>query len=79
MKLHSSRECGSLNLFAHAMVAIDGGRFKAVNSRDRSFSRGSIEHRIEQVETSIERYLSALETADRRPRSKPPRLRSGSG
>src|SRR5271166_3512050 len=57
--------CRSLNLFAHAMVAIDGSRFKAVNSRDRSFSRGSIERRMEQVEASIARYLSALETADR--------------
>jgi hypothetical protein len=47
------------------MLAIDGSQFKAVNSRDRSFSRGSIERRIEQVEASIERYLSALETADR--------------
>ena len=57
--------CRSLNLFVHAMVVIDGSRFKAVNSRDRSFSRGSIERRMEQVEASIERYLSALETADR--------------
>ena len=57
--------CRSLNLFARAMVAIDGSRFKAVNSRDRSFSRGSIERRIEQVEASIERDPSALETADR--------------
>ena len=57
--------CRGLNLFAQAIVAIDGSRFKAVNSRDRSFSRGSIERRIEQVEASIERYLSALETADR--------------
>jgi transposase len=57
--------CRRLNLFAHAMVAIDGSRFKAVNSRDRSFSRGSIQRRMEQVEASIERYLSALETADR--------------
>ena len=57
--------CRSLNLFAHAMVAIDGSRFKAVNSRDRSFSRGSIQRRMEQVEASIERYLSALETTDR--------------
>ena len=45
------------------MVAIDGSR--PVNSRDRSFSRGSIQRRMEQVEASIERYLSALETADR--------------
>jgi len=57
--------CRSLNLFTHAIVAIDGSRFKAVNSRDRSFSRGSIKRRMEQVEASIERYLSALETADR--------------
>jgi hypothetical protein len=57
--------CRSLNLFAHAMVAIDGSRFKAVNSRDRSLSRGSLGRRMEQVEASIERYLSALETADR--------------
>ena len=47
------------------VVSIDGSRFRAINSRDRSFSRGSIERRIEQVEASIERYLSALETADR--------------
>ncbi len=57
--------CRNLNLFTHAIVAIDGSRFKAVNSRDRSFSRGSTKRRMEQVEASIERYLSALETADR--------------
>jgi transposase len=57
--------CRGLNLFTHAIVAIDGSRFKACNSRDRSFSRGSIKRRMEQVEASIERYLSALETADR--------------
>src|ERR1700728_1523257 len=57
--------CRKLNLFTQAIAAIDGSRFKAVNSRDRSFSRGSIKRRMEQVEASIERYLSALETADR--------------
>src|SRR6202042_2297221 len=56
--------CRGLNLFTQAIVAIDGSPFKAVNSLNRSFSRGSIE-RLEQVEASIERYLSALETADR--------------
>src|ERR1700689_3913313 len=38
--------CRKLNLFTQAMVAIDGSRFKAVNSRDRSFSRGSIKRRM---------------------------------
>src|ERR1700722_7528890 len=57
--------CRNLNLSTQAMVAIDGSRFKAVNSRDRSFSRGSVQRRMEQVEASIERYLSAMETTDR--------------
>ena len=47
-------------------MAIDGSRFKAVNTRDKNFiAAGSIKRRMEQVEASIERYLSALETADR--------------
>ena len=58
--------CRQLDLFAHAVVAIDGSRFKAVNTRDKNFTRASIQRRMEQVETSIERYMSALETADRR-------------
>ena len=57
--------CRGLDLFAHAVVAIDGSRFKAVNTRDKNFTRGSIERRMEQVEASIERYMAALETADR--------------
>ena len=57
--------CRRLDLFAHAVAAIDGSKFKAVNGRDRNFTRASIQRRIEQVEASITRYLSALETADR--------------
>jgi transposase len=58
--------CRQLDLFAHAVAAIDGSRFKAVNTRDKTFTRASIQRRMEQVEASIERYMSALETADRR-------------
>src|SRR5471030_2788480 len=57
--------CRRLDLFAHAVAAIDGSKFKAVNTRDRNFTRASIKRRMEQVEASITRYLSALETADR--------------
>ncbi len=57
--------CRQLDLFAHAIVAIDGSRFKAVNTRDKNFTRASIQRRMEQVEASIDRYMSALETADR--------------
>lgn len=57
--------CRRLDLFTHAVAAIDGSRFKAVNTRDKNFTRASIKRRMEQVEASITRYLSALETADR--------------
>jgi transposase len=57
--------CRQLDLFADAIVAIDGSKFKAVNTRDKNFTRASIKRRMEQVEASIERYLSALATADR--------------
>ena len=57
--------CRQLNLFSEAMVAIDGSKFKAVNNRDRNYTANKIERRRQQIETSIERYLSALETADR--------------
>ncbi len=57
--------CRQLDLFAEAIVAIDGSRFKAVNTRGRNFTRASIQRRMEQVEASIDRYLGMLETADR--------------
>jgi transposase len=57
--------CRRLELFTHAVAAIDGSKFKAVNARDKNFTRASIQRRMEQVEASIERYMASLETADR--------------
>jgi transposase len=57
--------CRRLDLFSQAVVAIDGSKFKAVNTRDKNFTRAKIQKRMEQIEASIDRYLSALETADR--------------
>ena len=57
--------CRELKLFSQAVVAIDGSKFKAVNSRDRNFTPGKIDKRQQQIEQSIQRYLDALETADR--------------
>ena len=57
--------CRRLNLFTQAVVAIDGSKFKAVNSRDRNFTPTKIDRRVEQIEQSIQRYLEEMETADR--------------
>ncbi len=57
--------CGQLGHFSHAVVAaIDGAKFKGVNSRDRNFTKGKLKRRLEQVEASIERYIASLEAAD---------------
>jgi len=56
--------CRKLNLFANAFVAIDGSKFKAVNSRDRNFTRAKMKRRLAEVDASIERYLGQLAAAD---------------
>src|SRR5260370_5838485 len=57
--------CQRLDLFAEALVAIDGSKFKAVNHRDRNFTSAKLERRMRDIESSIPRYLQAMDTADR--------------
>lgn len=57
--------CRQLNLFSSAVVAIDGSKFKAVNAHDRNFTRAKLEKRMRQVDECIDRYLKAMDTADR--------------
>ncbi len=57
--------CRQLGLLAAASVAIDGSKFKAVNNRDRNFTRAKMQRRLLQIEDSVARYLHQLDTADR--------------
>lgn len=57
--------CREMGLLAAASVAIDGSKFKAVNNRDRNFTKAKVERRRAQLEESVARYLSQLDTADR--------------
>ena len=56
--------CRDMGLLAKASVAIDGSKFKAVNNRDKNFTRAKVERRRAQLEESVARYLSQLDTAD---------------
>jgi transposase len=56
--------CREMSLLTKASVAIDGSKFKAVNNRDRNFTRAKVERRRTQLEESVARYLSQLDTAD---------------
>lgn len=57
--------CRQFNLFTQAVIAIDGSKFKAVNNRDKNFTPHKLEQRMKQIDDSIERYMNALDTADR--------------
>ena len=57
--------CKRLNLLSEKVVAIDGSKFKAVDSRDKNFTRSKMKRRLRDVESAIERYLAQLEEADK--------------
>jgi BMFP domain-containing protein YqiC len=57
--------CRQLGLFSEETVAIDGSKFKAVNNRDKNFTPAKVKRRRQEIEASIDRYLSQLDTADR--------------
>jgi transposase len=57
--------CRMMGLLTEASVVIDGSKFKAVNNRDKNFTRAKMERRMAQIEESVARYLQQLDTADR--------------
>jgi len=57
--------CRKLNLFSEAFVAIDGSKFKAVNCSDRNYTRAKLKRRFEQIDKSINQYLTQIVSADR--------------
>ena len=62
--------CRRLGLLAHASVAIDGSKFKAVNNRDRNFTENKMKRRMTQIVESVTRYIHQLESTDRQEQTK---------
>src|SRR5471030_3258224 len=54
-----------MNMFTDVVVAIDGSKFKAVNSKPNNFTPQKAKDHIERVEQSIQKYLSKLDEADK--------------
>jgi transposase len=57
--------CRQIGLFTQALAAVDGSKFKAVNTRDKNFTATKLKKRMDQVAEHIAGYLSDLDTADR--------------
>ena len=68
--------CREMGLLKTASVAIDGSKFKAVNNRDKNFTRAKVERRRIQLEESVARYLSQLDTADRQEPTEAPAMKA---
>jgi len=56
--------CRRLNLFTQALMVIDGSKFKAVNNRDKNYTRARMKRRLAQIEASLDHYFEQLERVD---------------
>jgi transposase len=57
--------CRRIGLFTQALAAVDGSKFKAVNTRDKNFTVAKLKKRLAQVAEHIAGYLEELDAADR--------------
>jgi len=57
--------CRKLKLLENSIVAVDGSKFKAVNSRDKNFTPVRIKTHTERIERQISDYLTAMDDADK--------------
>jgi transposase len=62
--------CRRIGVLKGDCIAIDGSKFKAVNNRDKNFTKGKIASRIAHLEASIDRYLKEMVRIDRRKRER---------
>ncbi|MGA9412571.1 MAG: IS1182 family transposase [Roseobacter sp.] len=57
--------CRRIGVLKGECIAIDGSKFKAVNNRDKNFTKGKIASRIAHLEASIDRYLKEMVRIER--------------
>ena len=56
--------CRGLSLFGGELIAVDGSKFKAVNSPKRNFTKNKLKKRLEEIDQKIEHYLQELDAQD---------------
>ena len=56
--------CRSLDLYGAQLVAIDGTKFKAVNSKGNNLNEKTVAQRLKQTEDKITEYLKELDSND---------------
>jgi transposase len=56
--------CRKLDLFGRELLAVDGTRIKAVNNKDRNFTKNSLEKFIKAMDERLDDYLKRLDEGD---------------
>jgi transposase len=56
--------CKRLELFGGELVAIDGSKFRAVNSSKRNFTEKKLRRMLREIDGKIDQYLKALDRQD---------------
>jgi transposase len=60
------RLCRELDLYGRELLAVDGTRIKAFNSKDRNFTKASLKRDLARLDERLERYLKDMNEADTR-------------
>jgi transposase len=58
--------CKQMGLFGGELIAIDGSKFKAVNSKERNYTVKKLEKLISWAEERIEEYMKEMDKGDER-------------
>jgi hypothetical protein len=56
--------CKKLDLFGRELIAIDGSKFKAVNSKSRNFTEKKLQQLLQKINEKIDAYLTELDEQD---------------
>jgi transposase len=56
--------CRQLDLFGRELLAVDGTRIKAVNNKDRNFTRASLTQFIKAADAKLEEYFKRMDEGD---------------
>jgi transposase len=56
--------CRQLNLFGRELLAVDGTRIKAVNNKDKNFTRNSLAKFISEADEKLADYMKRLDQSD---------------
>lgn len=57
--------CDSEGLFGKELAAVDGSKFKAVNSMNQNYTKGRLQKLIKREQEKVDLYLKEMEEADR--------------